>query len=232
MRKFSLVLFACLLTLPGLASAANASTPTLSQLARELSTLQAKVKAQGARIADQGKRIATLRSKLASDEAVIAGQGNQLASAAPVLAIAPYVSLNTSTMNGVAGPNIVFQGCNVHVRSATAEDDISGLGNLIIGWDDDPDSTPDFYRSGSNNLVCGAHNSFSGYGGFVAGAANKIDTGFASVSGGGFNTANRDGASVSGGEGNTANLWYASVSGGYHNQAAAGPTLLEGSAAA
>ena len=54
------------------------------------------------------------------------------------MALAPYVSVTGSALNSVPGPNVVLQGCNLNLRSTTSEDGTSGLGNLIVGWDDNP----------------------------------------------------------------------------------------------
>jgi hypothetical protein len=57
----------------------------------------------------------------------------------PVLALSrlpTYPSLNTHAKNGVAALNIVLQGCNLQIKSTESENDTSGLGNLIVGWDD------------------------------------------------------------------------------------------------
>jgi hypothetical protein len=205
-KKLTLILFVVLAAVLLLPAMAGAKTPTLKQLAKTVTTLQKTVKAQAIAIK--------------SIKSTVAAQATTLTNAAPLLAIAPYVSLNPSAMNGVKGPNIVFQGANVHVRSTSAEDDTSGLGNLIVGWNPLPLGTlPSPFRSGSNNLVVGADNDFTSYGGFVAGFDNTASGHYASVSGGERNTAGGDWASVSGGWGNTASQQHASVSGGSYNTA-------------
>jgi hypothetical protein len=116
-------------------------------------------------------------------------------------------------MNGVAGPNIVFRGVNLHVMSATSEKDTSGLGNLIVGWDDIPPSPFSGYRSGSNDLICGDANAFPADGVFLAGLFNVATELGASVSGGSSNTASGEASSVSGGSTNQAMADGASISG-------------------
>jgi hypothetical protein len=234
-KKLALcMLVVCVVTLAG-AGSASASTPTLKKLARTVAALQKKVNAQATRITALSSRIAsdeatisTLTSKLAGDEATISAQGAALSTAAPLLAIAPYVSLTTADLNGVKGPNIVFQGANVHVRSTTASDDVSGLGNLIVGWNeiDLPVSTP--YRTGSNNLVVGKANNFTSWGCLVAGSDNLASGHCASVSGGNSNTASAGCASVSGGFGNTASGVNATVSGGQGNAASGTDAAVSG----
>jgi hypothetical protein len=139
--------------------------------------------------------------------------------AADVLALEPYVKVSSSAINGVTGPNIVFQGCNLQLKSTTGETDATGTGNLIVGWDDDPGWTPTGYRSGSNNLVCGIYNSFSCCGCFVAGHENTVSGYWSSVSGGDLNHASGQSSSVSGGFQNTASNYVASISGGANNKA-------------
>jgi hypothetical protein len=179
MRKLAVLIVAILSVLLLVPEVACASTPTLKSLAKSVAALQKQVKTQTAQI----KSLKT-----------------QLAKAKPVLALAPYVSLTDAALNGVTGPNVVFTGVNVHIRSASSEDDISGLGNLIVGWD--PGST--LVRTGSNNLVCGGQNSFTSYGCFVAGGGNTVSGYFSSVCGGQLNQASAPISCVCGGGENVA----------------------------
>ena len=201
MRKLVVLVLVALGVLLVTPAAASASTPTLKSLATSLATLQKQV-------ARQRVQIAVLNTKLAK--------------ARSVLALAPYLSITSAALNGVAGPNIVFHGCNVHVMSSTSETDGSGLGNLIVGWDHVPFGTlPSPFRTGSNNLVCGNRNNFTGAGGFVAGLANGVSGLYSSVSGGADSVATGPEASVSGGSGNAADAICSSVSGGSANWAKA-----------
>jgi trimeric autotransporter adhesin len=198
MKKLLLAVSLCSLVLFACAAPASASTLTLRSLAQTVAALKKQVNTQA-------RTIKSLK--------------NQLVAGKPVLALAPYVSLKTGTLNGVAGPNLVFQGVNLHVRSNSNEDDTSGRGNLIVGWDNDPPSPLTGYRSGSNNLVCGDQNSFLNNGSLLAGLDNTCREEYASVSGGYNNTARGLYASVSGGYDNTASGLGASVSGGAINYA-------------
>ena len=186
MKKLLLVLCLVLATVMLLPSVASASTPTLKQLAQTVASLQ--------------KQVTSLKS--------------QLTKARSVLALAPYVSLDRSAVNGVAGPNVVFKGCNLQVKSKTSESTIDGTGNLIVGWDDNPSTTPSGYRSGSNNLVCGDNQTFTSIGCFLAGGNNTASAEQAAVSGGFANTASNSGATVSGGANNVASGYLSVVSGG------------------
>jgi len=139
----------------------------------------------------------------------------------------------------IAGNNIFFDGFNVHVRSGagatwgTAElsdhsypeqGTVNGLGNLIIGYDEDRvllDPSQPNEKTGSHNLVIGPFHTYDRIGGFVTGLGNSIRGHYASVSGGMRQTASGHFASVSGGVGNQASGMYASVSGGRENRATA-----------
>ena len=161
------------------------------------------------------------------------------------LALGPFVSVDPNPEIGVIGPNIIFTGANIHIVSGSGSTDDNGtsrgLGNLIIGYDEDPgqplpaDSinglpimqTAGFPsvlnpgdRGGSHNLVIGAGNRFtqSAFGGFVAGERNTIDGVGASVSGGFLGNAGLL-DSVSGGLRNGAGSVFSAVSGGGLNGA-------------
>src|SRR5262249_19187095 len=106
-----------------------------------------------------------------------------------------------------------FSGMNVQlVNGSGSTASVKRVGNLIIGYDESkgaPETT-----TGSHDLILGQRNSFSSYGGLVAGFANTISGPFASVSGGEFSTAGNFASSVSGGDFNFATNAASSVSGG------------------
>ena len=165
------------------------------------------------------------------------------------LLLGQFVNVDFAMEKGVRAPNIIFSGANIHIESGSgATDDhgtSTGLGNLIIGYDDDPinplpgDSTlglPTIMqtsgspsplnpgdRGGAHNLVIGGGNRFTqaAFGGFVAGERNTINNFGASVAGGFSNSAGGLFASVSGGIRNGANGLFASVSSGGLNTATA-----------
>ncbi len=148
----------------------------------------------------------------------------------PVLALGPYVTVNTTdTINGVTAPHGIFTGINLHLRSGagkTADPD-TGLGNLIIGYNEETLSEPED-RSGAHNLVIGPSHIYSSYGGLVAGSGNAISGEYASVSGGLLNTASGPLGSVSGGSENRASGVYSSVSGGSNNTASGFQSSVSG----
>ncbi len=197
-----LLIFACLAALAGCVAPgpAQASTPTLSSLAKAVASLKTVTVKQHKEIVSLNKRLAAAQS---------------------VLALAPYVQLDKYAQNGCKGPNIIVSGANLHIvsGSGTTNDNgtLWGLGNLIVGYDAPLSGGPATERSGSNNLIVGDWQAFPSYGGFVAGNGNAITAPYASVSGGAYSTASAEYASVSGGEGNTASAYSTSVSGGSDN---------------
>jgi hypothetical protein len=149
------------------------------------------------------------------------------------LLLGPFVSINPNPQIGVIGPNIIFTGANIHIVSGSGRTDdngnSTGLGNLIIGYDEDPATAPPGLqlpvlagdRAGCHNLVLGRFNQFSrtAFGGFVAGETNIISNAVATVTGGNLNAATGQDAAVTGGQDNTASGWGTSVSGGNDNTA-------------
>jgi hypothetical protein len=98
--------YAALLIMSGLwAVEVQAQSP--AQLARQITALQATVAGQAATIATLQKQV----TLMASNSALILG---------------PYVTVNPYPKLGVAGPNITFHSCNVHVNSGTGATDDYG----------------------------------------------------------------------------------------------------------
>jgi FtsZ-binding cell division protein ZapB len=201
---------------------------TVSALESQIDTLQAGNTALQNEIKSLKTSNTTLQTQLA------AVQSNH------ALLLGPFVNVDPNPEIGVIGPNIIFSGANIHIVSGSGRTDDNGiygtptgLGNLIIGYDEDPgtyvDSSPfdnlplsplkPGDRGGSHNLVIGAANRFTqaAFSGLVVGTANTINGYGASVSGGVGNTATFYGSSVSGGFSNTATDFCASVSGGSSN---------------
>ncbi len=153
-----------------------------------------------------------------------------------------FVRIEEGDLEGVAGPHIVFEGANIHIRSGSdfTDDDISsgqeplGLGNLIIGYNEAPQDLSAGERSGSHNLVLGELNRFSSVSGIVAGKNNEITAPSAMTLGGQFNRATGDFAAILGGGGATPNLTnvasgnYATISGGFRNVASGSQASVTG----
>ena len=91
---------------------------------------------------------------------------------------------------GVNGTEMVITGANLNIVSGagTTNAAVNGLGNLVIGYNEESPVTGDTHI-GSHNLVVGYRHSYSSYAGFVAGIDNAIHGQNASVSGGSSNTA-------------------------------------------
>jgi hypothetical protein len=156
-----------------------------------------------------------LEKRVAQLEAQVAALTAALQEAQEIL---QFVRVETEEMDRLAGPHLIIEGANVHVRSGSGgtRDDcwprepdypncetLTGLGNLIVGYNEPirPRDPPGQFniRTGSHNLVVGGLHSYSSFAGFVAGSQNKVTGAHASVSGGYRNEASGDAASVSGG---------------------------------
>jgi hypothetical protein len=186
--------------------------------------------------------IAALRAQVAALQKQVTALQTQLAAVQSnkALGLGPFVSVVSGLVDGVNGPHIYFTGANIHIVSGSGSTGDNGnplgLGNLIIGYDEDPGSYVDRSpfnnlplsplvtgdRGGSHNLVIGAANRFTqtAFGGLVLGTANTIKGYGASVTGGAGNTVPDYGSSVSGGFLNNAGGFYSSVSGGTFNSTA------------
>ncbi len=150
--------------------------------------------------------------------------GSELAT---LKALLPHIRF---TQAGVGGkPTVQFTGVNVQVvngegKTATA----NGEGNLIIGYDE---NEAKHEQGGSHDLVLGEEQTFTSFGGIVAGWGSTVTGSFASVTGGEDNRATGTRSSVSGGSADTASGAWASVSGGYANAATASQSSVSGGAA-
>ena len=173
-------LVAAFLILPALAYAQNQNG--------QGDSLQTQVNALKATVAALQTQVNALQTQLT------AVQSNN------ALKLGPFVSVNpngTGLDKGVTGPNIYFTGANIHIESGLgATDDnlstggsLSGLGNLIIGYDETGKLNGN--RGGSHNLVIGRFHTFtsSAFGGLVAGEDNTASGQVASVTGGNANRA-------------------------------------------
>jgi hypothetical protein len=174
------------------------------------------------------------------------------------LALAPFVTVDPNPQLGVPGPNITFHNANIHIVNGMGQTQlVNGLGNLIIGYNDDPineNNTTLFAptalvsgdRGGSHNLVMGRWNRYlsSSFGGIIAGEGNSIFGECNSVLGGESNLvvqgnanvvvggarsqASGSGAVISGGWGNATNSSYAVICGGAGSVANAWGSVIVG----
>lgn len=143
-------------------------------------------------------QIASLQARLTTLESQPTG-----GSGGGVPDLEKYVEINPNDLNGVKGPHLIFKGVNVHVRSGSGTTvDSTGLGNLIIGYNETAQGGTALNRTGSHNLVGGQLNSFSSSGGLVFGSNNRLSGRY---------------AAILGGEQNSATGWYSTVYGGQFN---------------
>ena len=180
-----------------------------------LRAIETKV-ASRLRAGPAGKEGAVGKEGPAGKEGKAGNEGLSLLSEAEqqtLKSILPYIKY---VSDGVAGkPTIQFSGVNVQVVNGAGKTaTTNGEGNLVIGYDQNPGT-----QTGSGNLVIGDGDSFTSYGGLVAGESNTISGPFASVTGGRDNTASGAQASVAGGQYNLAFDSFASIAGGCENLA-------------
>ena len=232
-----------------------ASESELALLADSISTNTDTLAELDTRASEHDERISDIESSYAS-ESWVSGQGY-------VVDLADYVSIDA------ASHAVIVQGANLFVQSGSGHTDdnttpyigdgtgsLTGLGNLVIGYDKAYDS--DSTKSGSHNLILGAGHSYTSFGGLVVGYGNTIsgegslaiggqlseasgahsavfagDENVASgeaavVLGGTQNTGSGASALVLGGASNVASGEYAAVLGGQHNEASGYSSAIGG----
>jgi hypothetical protein len=142
-----------------------------------------------------------------------------------LLAILPHIKYVEAGVGGK--PTIQFSGVNVQVVSGAGKTNaaVNGAGNLVIGYDENPGGRA---QTGSHDLILGEEQTFTSFGGIVAGRLNQINGAYASVTGGFENVANGEEASVSGGGENTVSGRAASISGGLRSTASGAQASVSG----
>ena len=201
--------------------------------------------------ADLEARIAVLESLVIQLQAQIDGNATAITATEDTL---QYVSVIDGELNGVAGPHFIIEGANVHVRSgagSTSEQcrgqDFAcprrtGLGNLIIGYNEPREPWIDVLRNGeyvaqqtngahaSTATLCAADPAFrdidglplcdrrEGSHGLIMGRWNN-NMGHANIVAGLTNDVGGHFVSVIGGQQNSATANYSVVSGGLLNRA-------------
>jgi hypothetical protein len=145
----------------------------------------------------------------------------------PPLALGPFVTVDPNPQLGVVGPNITFKGANIHIESGSGatndNGNPSGLGNLIIGYDETGTGSnlpPYSYtsRHGSHNLILGRYNTFNevAWGGIVGGEGNQLNN-FGGLVTGNTNLVSGPWCTVLSGFGNEARGTQSCVVGGLFN---------------
>ena len=139
----------------------------------------------------------------------------------------------TYQASGVGGkPTVLIQSVNVQVISGSGSTNATpnGEGNLVVGYAENPSGR---VRTGSNDLILGYDNGWSGFGQLVGGASNTASglyatvfgvsdtaSGVGSMAAGDANRASGVESTVIGGKGNTAGAKWSSVLGGSGHHAA------------
>ncbi len=174
----------------------------------EVSQLRAKVLDLENTNSGLSGRVATLRDKVTALEAKLS-----------------KVSYHADGLNG--RPTLKISGANLQIVNGTRDTTrVNGLGNLIVGHDIDAGRS-----TGSHNIIVGDQQTFTSYGGIMAGSRNELSAprsvvfGFgntaggdlSSVTAGDFNTAAGIGSSITGGAYGTATGVASSITGGYRN---------------
>jgi hypothetical protein len=153
--------------------------------------------------------------------------------------ILEFIYVERGEINGLNGPHVIVEGANLHVRSGSGQTDfpncpgsscsdrITGLGNLVVGYNE-PHPSPTWPRIGIHNVIVGKEHEYTSAGGFVAGWRNRIQSQGSSVTGGTHNQAIGSYSSVSGGSLNQAIGFASSVSGGTDRTAPGGDNWAAG----
>ena len=163
---------------------------------------------------------------LATTSSTLIGAINELVARLDTADSATSAIETKTTSMTVSGNNVYFTGLNVHIRNgAGSSTTVNGLGNLIIGYDEDMGGDT---KTGSHNLVVGAGHTYTNFCGLVVGHDNAITGQYASVSGGANCTASGIFSSVCGGQFNEASGEFSTVSGGYNNNAANDSSTVSG----
>jgi uncharacterized coiled-coil protein SlyX len=229
----------------GTAAVAEEVNENFEMLADEADRKDLRLAALEAAVADLQSTVESLQDQIASLQTDLAQQASDLTvvSGNPVLNLDPYINVTSDER----GPLIILTGINLQIVNGQDQggtETINGLGNLIIGYDEENSvntinfqhcsdgnfkdqeicesngaSWSNSHKSGSHNIVLGAENSYSSFGGLVAGNRNFITNEYASVLSGFGNVASGDSSSVLGGTVNEASGARSTIAGGGQNSA-------------
>lgn len=176
---------------------------------------------------DHESRLSDIEDGYAT-ESWVGGQGY-------VADLADYVSIDPDSHA------VIFAGANVFVQSGSGHTDdnttgdlgdgtgvLTGLGNLVVGYDEAYDSSSS--KLGSHNLILGAGHSYTSFGGLLAGYGNTISGASSLVLGGQLNEASGMYSAVLAGDGNVASAEAALLLGGSENTGSGVAAVLLGGA--
>jgi hypothetical protein len=210
------VLVPAMMIVTALAVPSTGHADPIEDLQTQVAVLTLAVKQLQNRTLDLETQNGALIARVTSAEAVVASVGSKLA------------RVTTSP----DGRQIVIEGANLHVRSGAGATDapVNGLGNLIIGYDEQviaypfydrmgtgPEKDSGSLKTGSHNLVVGDGHSYTSFAGVVFGHLNRITAPFATATGGRGHIAGAVAASVAGGVNALARGEASTIAGGTHN---------------
>ena len=94
-----------------------------------------------------------------------------------VIGLNDYVSVIDSTNSVmVSGANLqITNGLGAVPESWLGQTGTNGLGNLIIGYNEETGYAEEYTRTGSHNLVVGVDHSYMGYGNIIGGMRNEVN---------------------------------------------------------
>ena len=171
-----------------------------------LAELRAEVQALSAELADQQARIGVLEDRVATVQLAQVGVGTRLEQ---VEERQDLVEAHTDDLSGElqslrsdlgtlqdqthgvedllayvevdpVAHDIVVSGANLRLDNGSGDTDTAnGLGNLVIGYDEDDDASEP--REGSHNLVIGKENGYEGVASIVHGSWSVSDEDYAAV---------------------------------------------------
>lgn len=191
------LLVALVAPLPASADDGKGIPAEIAALQAEVASLQSTVSALQEQLNSLQSSNTTLQKQLATV------QSNH------ALLLGPFVNVDPNPEIGVVGPNIIFSGANIHIVSGSGatndNGNPTGLGNLIIGYDEVPPNTAGFppFNPGDRSSVGGGHsNTASGDVSSVGGGqVNNVSGAVANIVGGTGNNAGGIGTVVIGGQG-------------------------------
>jgi hypothetical protein len=156
---------------------AQSAPPNKDTWQTAVAALQTQIDSQNSLISALQNTVNTLQNTVANQAGQITSLQNNMPNG-NLVALGNHVQVVEATIKGLKGPHIIFEGANVHVRSgvgATSDNNnLSGLGNVVVGYNEDDVSGVSYIRTGSHNLIVGIRHSYSGFGGLVAGVSNTI----------------------------------------------------------
>ena len=181
------------------------ASPTVAQLAADLAALQTRVTTLEGQVSGLQSTVTAQTTQISSLQTTVGTQASQISSLQSAVSNLQQTQIdlqNKLQFVTVSGTEMFITGANLNIRNGadTTAGPPNGLGNLIVGYNENflpPATQP---RTGSHNIVVGTANGYSSFGGLVAGQGNRISASYATVTGGFENTASGTHASVSGGQ--------------------------------